>query len=76
MGIAALDPSYDPYDPTRLERAISQRLARPGRARQGRQFLLATDQFQSPDAISPRTYVFLVLSGLAFTAPLAKVIVS
>jgi transporter family protein len=28
-------------------------------------FLLATDQFQSPGSISSRTYVFLVLSGLA-----------
>ena len=28
-------------------------------------FLLATDQFQSPGSISPRTYAFLVLSGLA-----------
>jgi transporter family protein len=27
--------------------------------------LLATGQFQSPGAISPRTYVFLMLSGLA-----------
>jgi transporter family protein len=26
---------------------------------------LATGQFQSPGAISPRTYVFLMLSGLA-----------
>jgi bacterial/archaeal transporter family protein len=28
-------------------------------------FLAATDQFQSPGAISGRTYLFLVLSGLA-----------
>jgi bacterial/archaeal transporter family protein len=28
-------------------------------------FLFATDQFQSPGAISRRTYAFLVLSGLA-----------
>jgi transporter family protein len=28
-------------------------------------FLFATDQFQSPGSISSRTYVFLVLSGLA-----------
>jgi transporter family protein len=27
--------------------------------------LLATGQFQSPGSVSPRTYVFLVLSGLA-----------
>ena len=28
-------------------------------------FLFATDQFQSPGSISSRTYVFLVMSGLA-----------
>jgi transporter family protein len=28
-------------------------------------FLLATDQFQSPGSIAPRTYAFLALSGLA-----------
>jgi transporter family protein len=28
-------------------------------------FLAATDQFQSPGSISPRTYIFLLLSGLA-----------
>ncbi len=28
-------------------------------------FLVATDQFQSPRSISTRTYLFLVLSGLA-----------
>jgi transporter family protein len=28
-------------------------------------FLFATDQFQSPGSISSRTYLFLVLSGLA-----------
>lgn len=28
-------------------------------------FLVATRQFQSPETISPRTYLFLLLSGLA-----------
>ena len=32
-------------------------------------FLTATDQFQSPGSISGRTYLFLVLSGLAIWKP-------